>query len=259
LFEKLESRALINYTIKTISDLHIGGHGTTAPAEVDSPVLKNNQDCPIIPGSSLKGVLRTEMERLLKGANIDTCTVPDVCKSKRGGSVIRGDLPECPVCLLFGGGALAASIRIKDATANSKKTRIRDGVAIERTTRKAKSVAKYDIETVPAGTEFYGEIVLENPSISENKNAKLGGLLSLIEFFSQCAGSMGSATSRGFGQIHIIIDDVRIITAQDYLTGNYDGTVYPHGKPEFEDLQKQAIKNWSRYLTSINNQEEKHA
>lgn len=36
MFEKLESRALIQYTIKTKSDLHIGGHGTTAPAEVDS-------------------------------------------------------------------------------------------------------------------------------------------------------------------------------------------------------------------------------
>ena len=83
MFERLDSRAIIQYTIKTTSDLHIGGHGTTAPASVDNPILKNNNDYPIIPGSSLKGVFRTEMERLLRGLKIDTCTIPDVCKSKK--------------------------------------------------------------------------------------------------------------------------------------------------------------------------------
>ncbi|KCZ73381.1 CRISPR-associated protein, Csx7 family [Candidatus Methanoperedens nitroreducens] len=246
MFEKLESRALIQYTIKTKSDLHIGGHGTTAPAEVDSPVLKNDRDLPIIPGSSLKGVLRTEMERLLKGLNIDTCAVPDVCKSKK-----RKVGSECPVCMLFGGAELAGSVRIKDATANSKKTVIRDGVAIERKTRKAKGGAKYDIEAVPYGTEFYGEAVIENPDISGNKNAKLGAFLSLIEFFNYCSGGIGHATSRGFGQVSIEIDNFRLITAGDYLAGNYEGKIYPCSEPEFEKVKEQAITSWSAYLGSI--------
>jgi len=251
MFEKLESRALIQYTIKTKSDLHIGGHGTTLPAEVDGAVLKNNSDIPIIPGSSLKGVLRTEMERLIKGLQIDACTVPDVCKSKKKGIIVREKLPPCPVCMLFGGAELAGSVRIKDATANNRKTVIRDGVAIERKTRKAKGSAKYDIEAVPQGTEFYGDVVIENPDISENVNAKLGAFLSLVEFFNECSGGIGSATSRGFGQVNIGIDTVKLITAKDYLSGNYDGTVYSSGKAEFEKLKEHSIISWRVYLKSL--------
>jgi CRISPR-associated RAMP protein (TIGR02581 family) len=250
-FETLESRIILQYTVKAISDLHIGGHSALTPWEVDLPVLKNNNGFPIIPGSSLKGVLRTEMERLLKGAGIETCTVPEVCKSKRGGRVIRDEQPECPVCMLFGGGALAASVRIKDATANSKKTLIRDGVAIERTTRKAKSGAKYDLEVVPVGTEFYGDVVIENPSINEHRNAKLGAVLSLIDFFNNCAGAIGGAVSRGFGQIQINIDTIRILTPEDYLAGDYEGDNHPYGSREFEEAKTQAIEHWNRYLGSL--------
>lgn len=245
MFEKLESRALIQYTIKTKSDLHIGGHGNTLPAEVDNQVLKNNNDFPIIPGSSLKGVLRTEMERLLTGISIDVCSVPDVCRSPK-----RKDVEECPVCILFGGAELAGSVRIKDATANNKRTLIRDGVAIERKTRKAKSGAKYDFEAVPQGTEFYGEVTIENLDIDENKNAKLGAFLSLVDFFNACSGSIGHAISRGFGQINIEIDNFRVITAQDYLSGKFDGKVFPSGEPEFNALKDEAIISWSAYLGS---------
>jgi CRISPR-associated protein Csm3 len=245
MYQILESRALLQYTVKTISDLHIGGHGTTAPAEVDSPVIKNNNDYPIIPGSSLKGVLRTELERLLKGLDIDVCTVPDVCKTKK-----RIVETECPVCLLFGGGELAGSVRIKDATANRQKTSIRDGVAIERKTRKAKAGAKYDIEVVPQGTEFEGEIIIENLSLMGNSYAKLGGLLSLIDFFNACSGSIGHAISRGFGQVNIKINNFRILTAEDYLEGNFDGMVFSPRDPGFADMKKQAIDEWSNYLRS---------
>ncbi|MDW7725981.1 MAG: CRISPR-associated RAMP protein Csx7 [Candidatus Methanoperedens sp.] len=245
MFEKLESRALIQYTIKTKSDLHIGGHGSTLPAEVDNQVLKNHKDYPIIPGSSLKGVLRTEMERLLKGISIDVCSVPDVCRSPK-----RKDVNECPVCTLFGGAELAGSVRIKDATANSKRTFIRDGVAIERKTRKARGGAKYDFEAVPQGTEFYGEVTIENLDIDENKNAKLGAFLSLVDFFNACSGSIGHAISRGFGQINIEIDNFRVITAQDYLSGKFDGKVFPSGEPEFNAVKDEAITSWSAYLSS---------
>jgi CRISPR-associated RAMP protein (TIGR02581 family) len=245
MFEKLESRALIQYTITTKSDLHIGGHGTTLPAEVDNQVLKNDDDFPIIPGSSLKGVLRTEIEHLLKGISIEVCTVPDVCRSPK-----RKDVKECPVCILFGGAELAGSVRIKDATTNSKRTLIRDGVAIERKTRKAKGGAKYDFEAVPQGTEFYGEATIENLDIDGNKNAKLGAFLSLVDFFNSCSGGIGHATSRGFGQINIGIDNFRIVTAQDYLSEKFDGNVYPSGKPEFILAKEEAIASWSAYLIS---------
>ncbi|MFQ6119663.1 MAG: RAMP superfamily CRISPR-associated protein, partial [Methanosarcinales archaeon] len=155
MFEKLENRAIIEYSIKTKSALHIGGHQVISPADVDNPIIKDSDETPIVPGSSLKGVLRSEMERLLKGLDIR------VCNSNNAKEMCPAD-KECPVCILFGGKELAASLRIRDATANSKRTIIRDGVAIDRKTRKAVDGGKYDVEAVPKGTEFKGSIIIEN-------------------------------------------------------------------------------------------------
>jgi len=127
---------------------------------------------------------------------------------------------------------------------------IRDGVAIDRKTRKAKGSAKYDIEAVPQGTEFDGDITIENLALDGNKNAKLGAFLSLVDFFNSCSGGLGHATSRGFGQVYIRIDNFRIITAMHYLSGNFDGSVYSPKKPEFDMVKEEAIASWSAYLRS---------
>jgi CRISPR-associated protein Csm3 len=240
MFEKLENRALLEYSITTQSDLHIGGHTTIQPAEVDNPVIKNSEGYPIIPGSSLKGVLRTEAEKLLKGLDITICDIFD--NKSRGGCNV------CPVCLLFGGKELASSIRIKDATAKNKKTFIRDSVAIDRKARKAKNGSKYDIEVVPKRTDFTGMITIENTGISAADCAKLGALLSIVDFFNACNGSIGHAASRGYGQVTIEINKISIVTARDYLEGRYEGTQSQKGTPDYDKLKTSAIKDWSNYL-----------
>lgn len=253
MFERMNNRAIVHYTIHTKSDLHIGGHGITAPAEVDSPVIKTPDGFPFIPGSSIKGVLRTEWERLLGGCGINTCLVPDVCGSKK-----RKNVPPCPVCLLFGGMSIASSVRVQDAFTSSPRTMIRDGVGIDRVTRKAKDNTKYDIEVVPKGTTFEGTMSVENLDISEHHQAKLGGLLSLIDFFNETAGRIGHATSRGFGSIRIDIDSLRIIQPMDYLQGNYNGRELKAGTPEYERVKKESQDEWQEFLANLlKNQEHK--
>lgn len=226
MFERLEKRIIIEYKVITISDLHVGGHESTAPAAVDNPVIKDSRGYPIIPGSSLKGVLRSEMERLLRGLDIKACK-PDskpypegLCKSGK----------ECTVCLLFGGREYAGSIRIRDATATTQRTTLRDGVSIDRKSRKAAKGRYYDIEVVPSGVEFNGEIVIENPKLvatnpesKEFEYAKLGAFLSLVRFFNVTGRSLGGAVSRGFGEVMLVPTRIREITAEDYMTGNYIG------------------------------------
>ncbi|MCK4823313.1 hypothetical protein KA005_46605, partial [bacterium] len=188
MFAKLENRVILQYKVTTISDLHIGGHTTIEPAEVDNPVIKNTEGYPIIPGSSLKGVLRTELERLLRGVEIDgVCTPDNLCNTK------KNPVKECPICRVFGGAEMAASIRIKDATANHKRTLVRDGVAIDRPTRKARPGGKYETEVVPKGTVFTGNLTIENTGLKIYDHAKLGALLSLLRFFNSCSGSIGHA------------------------------------------------------------------
>ncbi len=243
MFRNLESRVIINFSIRTISDLHIGGHNSIEPAEVDIPVLKDLKGHPIIPGSSLKGVLRTELERLL--GSVENISVCDIFGADRGGC------NKCPVCEVFGGKDLAASIRIHDSVTDSKKTLIRDSVAIDRQKRKARDGGKYDIEVVPRGTVFDGKATIENPVLkSEYKLAKLGVFLSLVDFFNACSGSIGHAVSRGFGEVEIVVGKVSVITAEDYLDGNYKGTVYDAGSTNFLELKDQAVNDWTGAILS---------
>lgn len=241
MFEKLENRVLLHYEITTISDLHIGGHSTIEPAEVDNPVIKNSEGSPIIPGSSLKGVLRTEAERLLRGLGVnEVCDIFD--RAKIGGC------NECPVCKLFGGKDLAASIRFKDCITSQKKTFIRDGVAIDRQKRKAKKSGKFDFEVVPKGTLFSGKLTIENTRLEEKKYAKLGAILSLFDFFNSCSGSLGHATSRGFGEVELQVKKFSIISAEDYLKGNYKGDIYSKGEAKYETMNKSAVSDWAGYV-----------
>ncbi len=239
MFRELENRAILHYRIVTRSDLHIGGHTTIEPAEVDNSVIKDTDGYPIIPGSSLKGVLRIEMERLLRSLGLKICDVN------------AGACNECAVCYLFGGKDLASSIRIRDAVANHKRTLIRDGVAIDRKARKARDGGKYDTEVVPKGTEFTGVATIENTTLKEvYEQAKLGGLLSLIDFFNACCGTIGHASSRGFGEVDIEIERIQLITAQDYLDGRYEGEEYLKGGDEYDELKSNAIADWSGFIKS---------
>jgi len=244
MFKMLENRAILQFRIITLSDLHIGSHTTTVPGEVDSSVIKTPDGIPFVPGSSLKGVLRSEFERLLRACHYDVCMVPDVCGSKK-----RHNVSPCPVCLLFGGMEVAGSVRISDAFASSSKTSIRDGVGIDRTTRMAKGGVKYDIEVVPTGTTFTGTIHIENLALADLPYAKMGGFLSLVDFFNATSSRLGHGTSRGFGKVELIIDSMNILTPQDYLDGKFEGTGYPHGHSESAELVARSQRSWRDFLT----------
>lgn len=248
MFSTFENRAIVSWDIVTRSDLHIGGRGSSGPSDVDLPVLRNNNDYPVIPGSSIKGVLRTELERLLRGCSVDVCTIPDVCYSSRWLS----DNPErkgkevdpCLVCQIFGSGGNSSPVRVRDATAAGKMTVVRDGVAIYRKTRKAAKGSKYDLEAVPKGTVFSGKVTVENCTLYGKEYARLGGLLSLVEFFNACAGTMGHSVSRGYGEVEINIKDISVISAEDYLNGKCSGTVYENGTTEYDEFVSLALDAW---------------
>jgi len=254
MFDLLESRLIVEYEIRTLSDLHIGGHESSAPGDIDMAVIRDSGGYPIVPGSSLKGVLRSEMERLLRGLPKRACTPEDLCDPKK--------VKECTVCQLFGGRELAASIRVRDAITKSKKTLVRDGVRIDRKTRRVEGVAKYTIEVVPKGTVFRGIITIENPQLETFEYAKLGALLGTIRFFNATARSLGGGVSRGFGEVVIVPTRIREVTANNYLEGKYDGTelsslegdvsdeVLGKGKLPMNDMD-QFIKDWKECVEAL--------
>lgn len=97
----------------------------------DKATARDHQDRPVIPASALRGALRLELERLLRGLGTTVCSAnrPEVSEP----------LPPCgcPVCRLFGeqGGA-TGTLRIEDAELDAvedlREPGLRPGVAVGR-------------------------------------------------------------------------------------------------------------------------------
>jgi len=105
-----------------------------------------------------------------------------------------------PVERLFGSEVMAGKVKIADAFpyANSITPEIRNGVAIDRSTRTARGGALFDTEVVPSGTEFRFIASAENLSEYE---AELFG--KLIEFFADGNITVGGRSRAGLGNIEL--------------------------------------------------------
>ncbi len=228
LLDILYSRTIVKGSILSQKPIHIGtGDEGINPVQVDSPVLKDSEGNPVIPGSSLKGVLRSRIESILSNPAFEdewsSCNIfasdgnckkkiEDIKKSNKEKGV-NPDLKDfantiytesCDVCRLFGNGHISARIQIKDmyfksgvdSFSNRLKTERRDGVGIDRDSGTAFRGAKYGFEIVPAGTEFDFYIIAEN--LDEKQDKLFNLILRLLE---NGEISVGGKTSRGLGQI----------------------------------------------------------
>ncbi|MBD3181264.1 CRISPR-associated RAMP protein, partial [Candidatus Poribacteria bacterium] len=63
-FADFENRVIITGKIKLLSAMHIGKGQSLEPVGTDQPVVKDVLGRPFIPGSSFKGVLRSNAERI---------------------------------------------------------------------------------------------------------------------------------------------------------------------------------------------------
>ena len=80
---RLRGKLFINGKIRTLTGLHIGGSTTdVAIGDIDNSVIKTTEGVPYIPGSSIKGKVRSLLEKV-EGKNICTCG-------------------ECNICIIFG-------------------------------------------------------------------------------------------------------------------------------------------------------------
>jgi CRISPR-associated RAMP protein (TIGR02581 family) len=209
-----------------LKPLHVGRGVSLKPAGTDLPVIKDGNNRPYIPGSSVKGVLRSELERLLRALAANTGRIngeriwacdpfSNVCisaekknvleeQSKENGKVNEGKFFErlwentCTACRLFGSQWIASRVYIKDLDLKEDqleiRTEIRDGVGIDRDTGTASPKAKFDFEVVPIGTKFFFEAVLENLSDWE-----VGLFALILQQWETGQIALGGNTSRGIG------------------------------------------------------------
>ena len=240
-FSEFQNRYLISAVLELEKPMHIGKGTSLEPVGTDMPVIIDQQGKPVIPGSSVKGVLRSEIERILRtlgaqqkkidGKPIQACDSSDPCLKREerpdlvNKCTINGEFDQarfaeeifsrlCTACELFGSGESASHVMIKDMSLCSEKirTELRDGVAIDRDTGTAKSGALFDFEIVPVGAEFALEAILEN--VEDWQVGLFGIALKLWERGEIALG--GKITiGMGFGKLKEI--SVRMVDADNLI------------------------------------------
>jgi CRISPR-associated protein Csm3 len=253
---KFQKNIIISGNIKCKTGMHIGGSKEELQiGGVESPVIIDPRTgAPVIPGSSLKGKIRSLLE--LEMANYSSDGTPHDHKKEEA---CRN--PDCPVCIIFGSSGEGMEKNIKEAYKYRGPTRliIRDSImtaddnlemevkaenVINRLTGKAEHPRF--TERVPAGSNFNFEMVFtiyHNEDISRLK-VLLNGLNKLQDNY------IGGSGSRGYGKI--IFGNLNFIarSADDYLSGNVVKTpIKLNGKDTFSP--EEILQNFGLLETEL--------
>jgi CRISPR-associated protein Csm3 len=234
----LSNRYLFKGTLVLQTALHIGG-GRVTLSSSNSPVVLTPEEIPFIPGSSFKGSLRSTVEKFVPvlSQKLFSCALIElsdeelkearargerICSTARQREITneRRDNPGrveaileqarkdlCATCQLFGSPFAASRIAVNDLYIPEGEwngvLQLRDGVAIDRDSEKAKDRLKYDFEVVPASASFAFEMTLENATKQDLQLLSIG----LSEFVHGFAG-IGGKRSRGLGACQL--EDLRV-------------------------------------------------
>ncbi|PWJ57826.1 CRISPR-associated protein Csm3 [Dyadobacter jejuensis] len=214
---KLFKKIIISGELKLLSGMHIGDSKENVEiGGVDSPIIRrkdNNQ--PYIPGSSLKGKLRSLLE-VAMGENADTSFTD--YKSENGKLL----------AYLFGSKDNPARILVRDAPLtiesadklyNSEFTDMPyTEVKFENVINRLTGTADHprQIERVPAGAVFKIEFVVNVMEDSKDNTAKFLALLNSGLALLQ-NDYLGGSGTRGYGQVEWRQTGEIVKTASEYL------------------------------------------
>lgn len=200
---KLISKTIITGTITLETGLHIGGSKSSLDiGGLDSPVVKSPLGVPYIPGSSLKGKLRSLLAMNNGGAkNVDE-DIPEI--KKLFGYPGKGNQTEGELTRLIvrdadlDMNAFEKSFNKEEVILETKYTQEKAENTIDR--KNGKAANPRFIERVPAGAIFNFELVLNNYE-NDNKEQFLGLIkqgFSLLE-----DDYIGGSGTRGYGKVKI--------------------------------------------------------
>lgn len=220
MLKKLVNEAHFTLRITTTGPLLIKSGQATISGPDMTPVLtfRNGQYEVFLPGSSLKGVFRSHLEKIICSLKPRVACYPftvgketeaDIIQRQRDyrdscGTILQKEhashtvyAKSCPACRLFGSTAFIGRVAISDAYLVSPSAKEqRDGVGIDRLTGGASHGAKFELEVVSTGATFETDIHLRNFEIWQ-----LGMLFVVIQDMEDELIRIGSGRSRGLGKV----------------------------------------------------------
>ena len=218
--QALKGKLYIEAKLDVLTGLHIGAGSDFAPiGAVDSPFIRDPfTKQPIIPGSSLKGKIRT----LLAKSKATSYVLNDI------------DKDDETVQRLFGSaakeGARPARLQFFDLKMTDESVRQFDSleldtyigeVKFENTINRLTAVANpRQIERVPAGVSFRFQLVynVENPEDVDEDMTTLADGFKLLQM-----DYLGGHGSRGYGRVRLSDFQVRLFSLRQGETEGIDG------------------------------------
>lgn len=226
---KLYGRVFIRGTIKAMTGLRIGGSETAISiGGVTNPVIRDPlTQYPYIPGSSLKGKMRSLLEKrdgrpqnkVIGNSKIHSCD-----------EKLKDEYPTCDVCQIFGvpgevGFSRPTRLVVRDVSLTNDSTKrletaktdlpfteVKWEVAIDRVTSAA---TPRQMERVPAGAEF-GPFELVFSLYDPDDHARFARLVDSMSLLED--DYLGGAGSRGSGKIAFEQMSVTLKRSDSYLS-----------------------------------------
>lgn len=245
---KLDKKIIIEGQIILLTGMHIGASSIGLEiGGTDKVVVRNPLDNkPYIPGSSLKGKMRSLLEKVYGKVNI---ILEDKDEDGKTVTKYKGEIckkPEEDIVQLFGYPAEVATtyefsaptrLIVRDARLTKESfdkleksentdmylTEIKTETSIDRLTSAANPRS---FERVPAGAEFDFQFIIDtydiDNSCSETKKDSKTRECKFLELIIQAMELMemdyiGGQGTRGYGQIKFNVEDVKVRTANDYI------------------------------------------
>lgn len=238
---RLQGKLFINGKIKALTGLHIGGSkNDVAIGDIENCVIKTSEGVPYIPGSSLKGKIRSLLEK------------------KEGKELCMCGKKSCKICVVFG---TAAEKRAEET--GPTRLIVRDCYLTEETRRKmenkegefgelelfyteskwenvidrttSRALHPRQTERVPQGAEFKFQMVfnlMEKEDV-EGFEYLISGLFLLEDDY------LGGSGSRGYGRVEFRDLEIGLKTMKDYEVANESTLLY---KGTLKDLEKGKFK-----------------
>lgn len=216
---KILANIILRGKIECLTGLHIGGSKDKFEiGGVDSPVIRDpNTNYPYIPGSSLKGKMRTLLEFEL-----------GVVKQNNKGEAGPSDDPT--ITLIFGSSADESQkgpsrLIVRDCYPDEETidmweqldtellyTEFKPENTIDRLTSAANPRF---MERVVKGSKFNFELIYSIYNIDKEEGIKFKYVIDSLKLLEH--SSIGGSGSRGYGQIKIHLSDPIIIKNEDYV------------------------------------------
>jgi len=220
-FDRIDVIQEIEGVLRNETRLHIGSGEPLTPGQlidrsvIRMKILKENEMLylPYIPGSSLKGALRSLAERFAKSMGEDIAR--NICDPL---DIIRKDAEReqheknpCIVCQIFGNTGVASHITIFDCLPeDNPPTEIKPGIGIHRVLRSVYPGLLFNEEYVSPGVRWSFRIRIVNIDLDDDNDARSKLLRMLLKELVEGRVQIGGRKSVGSGLIKLLASETKI-------------------------------------------------